>query len=59
MSNVRYVDHATNHELMAKYAASPNVQLDRLVDVSYVWGEKTLRESVARASTSTTSSPRT
>jgi 2-polyprenyl-3-methyl-5-hydroxy-6-metoxy-1,4-benzoquinol methylase len=49
MSNVRYVDHAANHELMAKYADSPNVQLDRLVDVSYVWGEKTLRESVGES----------
>lgn len=49
MSDVRYVDHATNDELMAKYAASPNVQLDRLVDVSYVWGEKTLRESVGES----------
>jgi predicted SAM-dependent methyltransferase len=46
MGDIRYVDHATTEELRQKYAADPNVETEQIVDVSYVWGEKSLHELV-------------
>ena len=46
MGNIRYVDHATTEELRQKYAADPNVETEKIVEVSYVWGEKRLLELV-------------
>jgi predicted SAM-dependent methyltransferase len=45
--NVIYVDHATTDALKVKYAADPNVVVDKLVDVDAVWGEHTLSESIS------------
>jgi len=47
MGNVRYVDHASTEDLRVKNRENPFVQLDRIVDVDYVWGAKTLPELVA------------
>lgn len=47
MGNIRYVDHASTEDLKQKYAADSNVDVGAIVDVDYVWGEKTLPELVA------------
>ncbi len=41
-----YVDHCTTADLRAKYREDPNVDVDAIVEVSYVWGERSLREAV-------------
>lgn len=41
---VRYVDHATTEELRSKYAGHDEV--DRLVEVDVVWGDRPLREAL-------------
>lgn len=41
---VYYIDHATTEDLQAKYANDPNVDISKIVDVDYVWGEKSLLE---------------
>lgn len=46
MGRIRYVDHATTEELRAKYAKDANVDVSRIVNVHYVWGEKPLPELV-------------
>lgn len=43
---IAYVDHLSTLELRHKYADDPNVDINRLVDVHYVWGDKTLPEAV-------------
>ena len=43
---VRYVDHMDTASLRGKYAVDPNVDVDKIVDVSFVWGEKTLPQAV-------------
>ncbi len=47
MGNVRYVDHASTEDLRVKNRENRFVKLDRIVDVDYVWGAKTLPELVA------------
>ena len=42
--DVVYVDHADTATLRQKYAADPNVQVDQIVDVDAVWGERSLLE---------------
>lgn len=46
MGKIRYVDHASTKELKLKYAHDPNVDVDQIVDVNYIWGEKRLPELV-------------
>ena len=41
---VYYIDHATTETLRVKYANDPNVNINKIVDVDYVWGEKSLLE---------------
>ena len=49
---VLYVDHADTATLRQKYSADPHVNLDAIVEVDVVWGERTLREGMeARAAT--------
>lgn len=43
---VIYVDHASTEELRKKYANDPGVEIDNIVDVGAVWGDKTLLEAV-------------
>lgn len=43
---VRYVDHMSTPELRIKYATDPNVDIEQIVDVSYVWGKQSLPEAV-------------
>ena len=43
---IEYVDHLPTDALREKYAADPNVDIDRIVPVSYVWGASTLSEAV-------------
>jgi SAM-dependent methyltransferase len=44
MGKIRYIDHDTTAAIKAKYANDPNVDNDKIVDVNYVWGEKSLAE---------------
>lgn len=44
MGSIYYIDHATTAELQAKYAHDPGVDVSKIVDVDYVWGEKSLTE---------------
>jgi len=44
--SIRYVDHLHTDKLREKYADDPNVDVREIVDVDYVWGEKTLREAI-------------
>jgi SAM-dependent methyltransferase len=44
MGPIRYIDHATTEALRIKYAADPSIDVDKIVDVDYVWGEKSLEE---------------
>jgi len=42
MGRVRYVDHDITEALRLKYADFDNVDTDKIVDVDYIWGEKSL-----------------
>ncbi|MBV8072481.1 MAG: methyltransferase domain-containing protein [Acidobacteriaceae bacterium] len=44
VSEVYYVDHADRETLQAKYAEDPNVEIEKIVAVDALWGERTLRE---------------
>jgi len=44
MGKVYYIDHTTTEALRVKYADDPNVDINKIVDVDYVWGEKSLAE---------------
>jgi predicted SAM-dependent methyltransferase len=46
MGDIRYVDHASTPELKQKYANDPNVDVEAIVDVDYIWGVQTLPELV-------------
>jgi glycosyltransferase involved in cell wall biosynthesis/2-polyprenyl-3-methyl-5-hydroxy-6-metoxy-1,4-benzoquinol methylase len=43
---VSYIDFASKEELKEKYKNDPNVAVDDIVDVDYLWGERTLPELV-------------
>jgi SAM-dependent methyltransferase len=43
-ANIRFVDHADQAALRAKYANDPNVPIDDIVSVDAVWGNRTLAE---------------
>jgi len=43
---VRYVDHLSTPDLRIKYGQDPNVDVEQIVDVSYVWGKQSLPEAV-------------
>lgn len=47
---VLYVDHADRETLCQKYKDDPNVDVDKIVSVDAVWGERTLLESFPSAS---------
>lgn len=47
--DVTYVDWADTPTLRRKYADDPNVDIDRIVQVDAVWGDKTLAEAVGPA----------
>jgi hypothetical protein len=42
MGRVFYVDHATTEELQQKYKIDSNVDIDKIVDIDYVWGKQDL-----------------
>ncbi len=44
--DIRYVDYASTEALREMHASTPSVRVEGLVDVDYVWGERTLRELV-------------
>lgn len=50
MGNIRYVDYTSTEELKQKYISDPNVDINQIVDVDYIWGEKCLPELVAHES---------
>ena len=41
-----YVDHATADVLKEKYRNDPNVRIDEIVDIDYIWGQAGLSELV-------------
>ena len=43
-ADVRYVDHADQATLREKYRADPNVDIDKIVHVDAIWGDRTLAE---------------
>jgi len=43
-SHVLYVDHTDAESLRRKYAGDSNVDVDQIVDVDGVWGERSLRD---------------
>ncbi|NJO41088.1 MAG: methyltransferase domain-containing protein [Cyanobacteria bacterium CRU_2_1] len=46
MGTVRYVDHETTEGLRTKYAHDQGVDINKIVDVDYVWGSQSLAELV-------------
>ena len=44
MGQIRYIDHDTTAALRLKYASHVAINVDDIVDVDYVWGEKSLAE---------------
>ena len=48
MGNVCYVDLATTEELKLKYADDPNVDINKIVEVDYVWGKNKLPDLVGK-----------
>ena len=44
-SNVHYVDRATTEELKEWYAKDPALNVDDIMDISYVWGDQSLAEA--------------
>jgi SAM-dependent methyltransferase len=43
-ANIRFVDHANQATLRAKYADDPSVPADQIVPVDAIWGENTLAD---------------
>lgn len=43
---IRYADHMDTAGLRGKYANDPNVDIEKIVDVSVVWGAQTLLQAV-------------
>lgn len=41
-----YMDHTSTEELRLKYKDNKDIDIKRIVDVDYVWGEKSIREMV-------------
>ena len=50
MGSIRYVDVATTEELKLKYTDDPNVDIDEIVDVDYIWGDSKLADLMKDAS---------
>ena len=46
MGEIAYVDHASTADLQEWYRHDPNVDINRIVDVSYIWGESSLEEAI-------------
>ena len=46
MGEIAYVDHASTPDLQEWYRHDPNVDVDRIVEVSYIWGESSLEEAI-------------
>jgi len=44
MGRVYYVDHDSTENLRVRYVDKPWVNIDQIVDVDYIWGEKRLPE---------------
>ena len=44
-SDVHYVDRATTEELKEWYAKDPALNVDDIMDISYVWGDQSLAEA--------------
>lgn len=43
---VFYIDHASTEELRGKYSGQPHIDTSAIVDVDFVWGERTLSQCV-------------
>lgn len=49
MGKIFYVDHASTEDLRKKYKPDPGVDENKIVDVDFVWGDKSLAEAVGDA----------
>jgi SAM-dependent methyltransferase len=47
MGSIKYIDRAPRHELLQWYANNPDVDPEKIVDIDYVWGDKSLIECMA------------
>ncbi len=45
-SDIRYVDWADQQALKAKYANDPNVDVNKIVPVDGIWGDRSLKDSL-------------
>ena len=45
-SDIRYVDWAGQQTLKSKYAGDPNVNVDKIVPVDGIWGDRSLKDSL-------------
>lgn len=45
--SVYYIDHTSKDELIKKYTNDPNIDVTKINDVDFIWGEKTLREAIS------------
>jgi len=48
--DIAYLDHLSTEDLRIKYKDDPNVNCADIVEVTYVWGERTLAEAVGKTS---------
>ena len=44
-SNVKYVDRASTEELREWYSKAPQINVDEIMDIDYIWGEQSLAEA--------------
>lgn len=45
---IHYADHLSTEGLREKYAADLNVDVNSIVSVDYIWGDRTLRQAVGK-----------
>jgi 2-polyprenyl-3-methyl-5-hydroxy-6-metoxy-1,4-benzoquinol methylase len=48
-SNVKYVDRASTEELREWYSKAPQINVDEIMDIDYIWGEQSLAEATGSA----------
>ncbi|MFT4629516.1 MAG: hypothetical protein ACI8PV_000630 [Dinoroseobacter sp.] len=44
-SNVQYVDRVSTEELREWYSKAPQINVDEIMDIDYIWGEQSLAEA--------------
>ncbi|MBX2849249.1 MAG: class I SAM-dependent methyltransferase [Acidiferrobacterales bacterium] len=49
VSNVKYVDRASTDELKKWYSRDPNINVDEIMHIDYIWGDQSLEEATSGA----------